>query len=90
LDGGDDDDDDHVEHTLPSMSWPRTDMASRMDQDEILLRGRAMGMSYRDIGIRIGWKGSESTLRGRHRSLTKSKEERVRAPVWTDRDVSVF
>jgi hypothetical protein len=31
---------------------------------------------------------AESTLRGRYRSLTKERKDRVRKPVWTKVDVS--
>src|SRR5256885_15829096 len=45
-------------------------------------------MSYKDIKAKGGFEEGESTLRGRYRTLTKPKEERVRRPEWGERDVS--
>ncbi len=63
---------------------------SRRDtsRDDELLRLRMRGISYREIKQKYGFTEAESTLRGRHRSLTKSKDRRVRKPIWNDRDVS--
>lgn len=57
-------------------------------QNEFLIKARAEGMSYRDIKVKGGFTEAESTLRGRHRMLTKDKEDRVRKPEWTEKDVS--
>lgn len=56
-------------------------------KDEFLVRSKLAGMSYKDIRQRGGFTEAESTLRGRFRTLTKDKEERVRRPAWTDNDV---
>lgn len=63
---------------------------SRRDttRDEELLRLRRQGISYREIKQKYGFTEAESTLRGRYRTLTKSKDRRVRKPIWKDRDVS--
>ena len=46
-------------------------------------------MSYKDIRREGGFTEAESTLRGRYRTLTKDKAERVRKPEWEDNDVSM-
>ena len=63
---------------------------SRRDttRDKDLLRLRRQGVSYREIKQNHGFTEAESTLRGRYRTLTKSKDKRVRKPIWKDRDVS--
>ena len=59
--------------------------------DEILIQGKKDGSTYKDIRkMMIGEKPAESTLRGRYRSLTKARKDRVRKPVWKKRDVSPF
>ncbi|KAL7272783.1 hypothetical protein RUND412_004395 [Rhizina undulata] len=62
--------------------------ASRDEQDKDLLKLRAQGMSYKHIKERLGIAEAESTLRGRFRTLTKPKNERLRKPTWTDEDIS--
>ena len=57
-------------------------------RDELLIRLRQAGLSYKDIKERGHYRDAESTLRGRFRTLTKRKEERVRKPQWHKRDVS--
>lgn len=64
------------------------DPAERSAKDEYLLKAKAEGLTYREIRAKGGFSEAESTLRGRYRTLTKSKEERVRKPEWTDTDVS--
>lgn len=63
--------------------------ALRTADDETLLQMKQDGYTYRDIRKSLRCKVAESTLRGRYRSLTKPRKERVRAPKWTDIDVSV-
>lgn len=58
-------------------------------KDALLLEGKRLGLSYKEIKRRGGFEEAESTLRGRYRSITKRKEERVRRPQWQPRDVSV-
>ena len=62
--------------------------AQRKKDDELLLQMKRDGRTYRDIRKALGRKVAESTLRGRYRSLTKPRKERVRAPKWTGVDVS--
>ncbi|KAJ6788985.1 hypothetical protein PWT90_02581 [Aphanocladium album] len=57
-------------------------------QNAFLIDARAKGMSYKEIKMKGGFTEAESTLRGRHRMLTKDKDNRVRKPEWTDTDVS--
>ena len=45
-------------------------------------------LSYKDIKRMGNFREAESTLRGRFRTLTKSKDQRVRKPQWQERDVS--
>ena len=63
---------------------------SRRDttRDDELMDLRAKGFSYRDIKQKFGFTEAESTLRGRMRSLTKRKEDRVRKPIWKTDNVS--
>lgn len=58
------------------------------EQDQFLIQCKEQGMSYRTIKERGNFEEAESTLRGRYRTLTKPKEERVRRPEWSPQDVS--
>jgi hypothetical protein len=57
-------------------------------KNALLIQCKEQGMSYKDIKALGGFEEAESTLRGRYRTLTKPKEERVRRPKWSGRDVS--
>lgn len=59
-------------------------------KNALLIHYKEQGMSYKDIKALGGFEEAESTLRGRYRTLTKPKEERVRKPEWNDRDVSAL
>ncbi|PKS10390.1 hypothetical protein jhhlp_002141 [Lomentospora prolificans] len=59
-------------------------------KDEFLVRRKLQGMTYRQIRLEGGFTEAESTLRGRFRTLTKSKEARVRKPAWTENDISLL
>jgi hypothetical protein len=59
----------------------------RESKDEFLVKSKLAGMSYRDIRRQGGFTEAESTLRGRFRTLTKDKAERVRRPTWDENDV---
>lgn len=74
----------------PRVAGTECGEGSRRDtsRDDELLRLRRQGISYREIKSKYGFTEAESTLRGRYRTLTKSKDRRVRKPVWKDRDVS--
>ncbi|KAG4442637.1 hypothetical protein IFR05_001893 [Cadophora sp. M221] len=65
-------------------------MRERTAQDEFLVKSKQAGMSYKDIR-RIGnFAEAESTLRGRFRTLTKHKTQRVRKPEWEDNDIRLL
>lgn len=57
------------------------------EQNLLLLRWRSQGISYKTIKERLGIDEAESTLRGRLRTLTKPKNERLRRPQWMEEDV---
>ena len=57
-------------------------------RDEYLVRSKLAGMSYKEIRTTGNFTEAESTLRGRFRTLTKRKEQRVRKPQWLEKDVS--
>lgn len=60
------------------------------EQNLLLLHWRSQGISYKTIKERLGIDEAESTLRGRLRTLTKPKNERLRRPQWTEKDVCLF
>lgn len=62
---------------------------SRDEKDQYLLDMREEGYTYKEIKAMGHFTEAESTLRGRVRVLTKDRSERVRKPVWTDRDVRI-
>jgi hypothetical protein len=63
--------------------------AQREHNDRLLIDGKKMGETYKEIKMKmVGEKPAESTLRGRYRSLTKARKDRVRKPIWTKTDVS--
>ncbi|KFY16722.1 hypothetical protein V492_01130 [Pseudogymnoascus sp. VKM F-4246] len=63
---------------------------TRSTKDAFLIASKQAGMSYRAIRIAGNFSEAESTLRGRYRTLTKVKEERVRKPEWTEGDVRLL
>lgn len=63
---------------------------SRSIKDDFLISCKLAGMSYRDIQREGNFKVAESTLRGRYRTLTKEKEERVRKPKWNELDLKLL
>ena len=69
---------------------PEKIIAHRSDsRDAFLLECKQKGMSYREIKKIGHFEEAESTLRGRFRTLTKRKEQRVRKPQWQAKDVSL-
>jgi hypothetical protein len=68
----------------------RGSFATRADADQFLIKSRESGMTYKDIRLKGGFTEAESTLRGRWRTLTKSREERVRRPEWSATDVRLL
>ncbi|OAF54617.2 hypothetical protein VC83_09077 [Pseudogymnoascus destructans] len=63
---------------------------TRSTKDAFLITSKRAGMSYRAIRQAGNFSEAESTLRGRYRTLTKHKEERVRRPEWTEGDVRLL
>jgi hypothetical protein len=57
------------------------------ETDSMLVALRQQGVSYKTIKSKLGLDEAESTLRGRYRTLTKPKNERLRKPVWDPADV---
>ena len=55
---------------------------------EFLVAAKKAGMSYKDIRAKGNFAEAESTLRGRFRTLTKAKNQRVRRPIWNETDVN--
>ncbi|PYI03912.1 hypothetical protein BO78DRAFT_321634 [Aspergillus sclerotiicarbonarius CBS 121057] len=62
----------------------------RETRNAFLIDCKLRGLSYKDIKRIGGFKEAESTLRGRFRTLTKSKEQRVRRPQWHEKDVRLL
>jgi hypothetical protein len=60
----------------------------RMTKDQFLVHHKQRGLTYKQIRQMGGFTEAESTLRGRYRTLTKSREARVRKPEWSEKDVS--
>ncbi|RMZ76139.1 hypothetical protein DV738_g5114, partial [Chaetothyriales sp. CBS 135597] len=92
---------DAEDHSLPDKSYaqPASELTNERrgdpgrrntSRDEELIRLRMLGVSYRDIKKKYGFDVAESTLRGRIRSLTKAKEQRLRKPVWKSDDIDLL
>ncbi|CAN9303932.1 unnamed protein product [Alternaria alternata] len=65
--------------------------AQREHNDQVLIEGKRRGETYKEIKLKmVGEKPAESTLRGRYRSLTKARKDRVRKPVWTKVDLELL
>ncbi|KXX80994.1 hypothetical protein MMYC01_205178 [Madurella mycetomatis] len=62
----------------------------RMSKDDFLVKHKQMGMTYKEIRRIGGFTEAESTLRGRYRTLTKSREARVRKPEWSEKDLRLL
>ena len=90
----------NAERIIAARSWPgrrkihrgRIQPSPRTQQradakDVFLVQSKLAGMSYKEIRDRGNFSEAESTLRGRFRTLTKEKENRVRKPEWEERDV---
>ncbi|KAE8349376.1 hypothetical protein BDV28DRAFT_160540 [Aspergillus coremiiformis] len=82
--------------TTDESSFSRESLGSRQiachsdGRDAFLVECKRQGLSYKDIKRIGGFKEAESTLRGRFRTLTKSKEQRVRKPQWQEKDISLL
>lgn len=70
-----------------SPSSPAPD-GDRSEKDRFLVEKRKAGWKYSAIKQEGGFDEAESTLRGRFRTLTKDRTQRVRKPQWQKQDVS--
>ncbi|KAL2074541.1 hypothetical protein VTL71DRAFT_8319 [Oculimacula yallundae] len=70
--------------------YPRPSLTDRDARDDFLVQSKLAGMSYKDIRRLGKYTEAESTLRGRFRTLTKDKTQRVRKPEWADNDVRLL
>ncbi|KAI1755496.1 hypothetical protein F4782DRAFT_527548 [Xylaria castorea] len=77
---------DGLVETVPSSSAD----AERDAKNRFLVESKLAGMTYREIRRQGGFAEAESTLRGRFRTLTKNKEQRVRKPEWQDKDIRLL
>ncbi|XP_014551635.1 hypothetical protein COCVIDRAFT_42072 [Bipolaris victoriae FI3] len=78
---------------LPRFQAPRraNTQGQRERNDRVLIEGKKRGETYKEIKKKlIGEDPAESTLRGRYRSLTKDRRDRVRKPVWTKFDTELL
>ncbi|KAI1282350.1 hypothetical protein F5Y07DRAFT_410895 [Xylaria sp. FL0933] len=64
--------------------------AERDAKNRFLVEAKLAGMTYSEIRKKGGFTEAESTLRGRFRTLTKNKEQRVRKPEWQDKDIRLL
>ncbi|KAF1833808.1 hypothetical protein BDW02DRAFT_648109 [Decorospora gaudefroyi] len=65
--------------------------AQREHNDNLLVEGKKKGWTYKEIKQKmVGEQPAESTLRGRYRSLTKARKDRVRKPVWAKVDIELL
>ncbi|KAJ4268837.1 hypothetical protein NW762_002907 [Fusarium torreyae] len=71
-------------------SWPKPDLNDREACNQYLIRGRELRLGYNSIKESGGLPQTISTLRGRHRNLTKPPEERVRSPKWRRSDYIIM
>ncbi|KAJ8120743.1 hypothetical protein ONZ43_g2629 [Nemania bipapillata] len=76
--------------TLPSAPTDVENDAERDAKNRFLVESKLAGMTYREIRRQGGFTEAESTLRGRFRTLTKNKEQRVRKPEWQDKDIRLL
>ena len=74
--------------SIVSSAHSDAEKEARQQDDEYLVHMRNQGYSYKAIKRLGGFTQAESTLRGRIRTLTKEKWERVRRPQWSADDVS--
>lgn len=75
---------------LPVVQLSSEESLERAEKDLFLIESRRQNISYKDIKRLGNFAEAESTLRGRYRTLTKDKKDRVRDPKWTEIDVSFF
>ncbi|KAK4223277.1 hypothetical protein QBC38DRAFT_373427 [Podospora fimiseda] len=69
------------------VTYTDPDSEERKKKDEFLINAKQKGLTYKQIRKLGGFTEAESTLRGRYRTLTKSREARVRKPEWSEIDI---
>jgi len=69
---------------------PCSGFAKLDDADRFLIKSREAGLTYKEIRVKGNYLEAESTLRGRYRTLTKRREERVRKPEWSATDLHLL
>ncbi|CAD6447570.1 a2333052-5ccc-479d-96c1-1e7bf8818402 [Sclerotinia trifoliorum] len=80
----------NVPKGVPPSTIGDAKLRGRSEQNEFLVRSRRAGMSYKTIRSSGKFTAAESTLRGRFRTLTKDKKDRVRKPEWTENDLRLL
>ncbi|KAG6291294.1 hypothetical protein E4U09_003992 [Claviceps aff. purpurea] len=80
---------DFLSSSSPVSAQPAITSAKEY-QDQVLLHDRQNGWSYKQIKTIRNFGVSESTLRGRHRTLLKGSHQRPRKPIWTLADVELL
>jgi len=78
-----------IMHVSQSNGARQTMSPDQSQMDHIIVEGRRQGLTYKEIKQRHGFECAESTLRGRYRTNTKKKTERVRKPCWEPVDVRI-
>ncbi|KAL7911316.1 hypothetical protein GGI35DRAFT_478677 [Trichoderma velutinum] len=75
---------------LPVIQLSSEESVERAEKDLFLVESRRQNISYKDIKRLGNFSEAESTLRGRYRTLTKDKKDRVRDPKWTEIDIDLL
>ncbi|KAL7934971.1 hypothetical protein V8C35DRAFT_279437 [Trichoderma chlorosporum] len=75
---------------LPALHSSSEAGSERAAKDLFLVQSRHQGLSYKEIKRLGKFTEAESTLRGRYRTLTKDKKDRVRDPKWTEVDIHLL
>ncbi|KAK4143109.1 uncharacterized protein C8A04DRAFT_29125 [Dichotomopilus funicola] len=74
----------------PPKSREPMELPDRASKDDFLVKQKQAGLTYKEIRRMGGFTEAESTLRGRYRTLTKSREARVRKPEWSEKDLRLL
>lgn len=78
---------DNFNDDEPPLDESTSQTVRRQWENQKLKEWRDSGVSYKQICARFKNKYSESTLRGRYRTLSKPRKDRVRKPRWYAEDV---
>ncbi|KAK5056116.1 hypothetical protein LTR84_012669 [Exophiala bonariae] len=92
--------DDHTDWSVRHSESPTHDVLHKRakgrstqrdtSKDDLLIRLKTQGLSYKQIKDMGGFDEAESTLRGRYRALTKPREARLRKPEWGKREIQLL